>query len=119
MPKNPSSELLAHLQGPVTTVCTCWQIAREDGVTFYFTDHDQNIVFESNTYVASVGYTRSAISTNSDLSVDNLEVTGMFDDSSITNEDLLSGLFDFAQVQMFLVNWADLTMGSMPLRIGN
>src|ERR1700733_9055781 len=120
MPKNLSDALLAHLQGPVTTVCTCWEISsRQTGTTLYFTDHDQNIVFDGNTYEASVGYVRSAIATNSNLSTDNVELTGMFDSSSITNDDLQSGLWDFADVYLFLVNWADLSMGNMPLRRGN
>lgn len=119
MPKNLSSALKAHLQGPVTTVCTCWQITRQDGTVFYFTDHDQNIVFGGHTYEASIGYQRSAISSSSDLSIDNLEIQGMFDSTTITTEDMNSGLFDFAEVLLFLVNWADLTMGSMALRRGN
>lgn len=119
MAKGFSTALKAHMRGEVTTVCTCWQILRQDGTAFYFTDHDQDIIFESNTYRASVGYTRSAISANSDMSIDNLEIQGMFDDSTITNEDLQSGLFDFAEVFLFLVNWMDLTMGAGPLRTGN
>jgi hypothetical protein len=116
MPKTISDTLLAHMQSEVTTVCTCWQITRQDGVAFYFTDHDQDIVFEGNTYRASVGYTRSAVSANSDMSTDNVELRGMFDDDTITNEDLQSGLFDFAEALIFMVNWNDLTMGAMKLR---
>lgn len=119
MPKSWPSPLVTHMQGPVTTVCTCWQIIRQDGVSFYFTDHDQDVVVDDNTYLASVGYTRSAISANSDLSTDNLEIQGMFDDSTITNEDLQAGLFDFADVFLFIVNWADVSMGSGALRRGN
>lgn len=119
MPKGWPSELITHMQGPVTTVCTCWEIIRQDGTVFYFTDHDQDLVISGQTYRSSVGYTRSAIATSSDLKTDNVELTGIFDDSTITNDDLQSGLFDFAEVLLFLVNWADVSMGTGALRRGN
>ena len=61
---------------------------------------------------------RSAVSSNSDFSIDNLDLMGIFDDAAITVDDLRSGLFDFAEVRIFLVNWADLSQGIMKLRRG-
>ena len=118
MPKTISDALKAHVAGEVTTVCTCWRIVRRDGMGFYFTDHDQNLFVDGETYVAAVGYMRSAVSSNSDFSIDNLDLMGIFDDAAITVDDLRSGLFDFAEVRIILVNWADLTQGIMKLRRG-
>ncbi len=118
MTKTISNALKAHASGEVTTVCTCWRITRRDGAGFYFTDHDQNLTIDGETYVAAVGYMRSAVSSNSDFSIDNLDLMGIFDDAAITVDDLRSGLFDFAEVRIFLVNWADLSQGIMKLRRG-
>lgn len=123
MSKTISSAHLAALQSEVTTECTCWEIHRQDGQSFYFTDHDGDLIFDSgagtHTYISAVGYTRSALTANSDMSTDNIEFQGIFDDASITNLDLQSGLFDFAEVQVLLVNWADMTMAPVKLRKGN
>lgn len=117
--KSVSAELLAHLQGEVMTLATCWLVTRQDGEVFAFTDADIDLVISGVTYLASTGYTASAIQTSSAMSVDNLEVQGALDSSTITEQDLLAGLWDFAAIEIFQVNYADLTMGILRLRKGN
>ena len=41
--KTIPSALQTHLNGDLTTVATCWLIARLDGVNLAFTEHDQPI----------------------------------------------------------------------------
>ena len=117
--KTAGAGLAAHIALPTTSICTCWHITRRDGVEFFFTDHDHNIVFGGDTYLAAVGYTRTAISASSGLDVDNVEMTGIFDDDSVTLDDLRSKKFNYAEVETFLLNWADLTQGQMKLRKGH
>ncbi len=116
--KSVSEALATHLAGPVTTLATCWRITRRDGQSYFFTDHDQDLVVDGATYTASTGYSRTAISNEASLSVDNLDVEGVFDSAAITEEDLRAGLFDQAEVRIFLVNWADPAMGILRLRRG-
>lgn len=118
MPKTISTPLKTHLAGEVTTVCTIWQIARRDGTVFYFTDHDADIVFAGHTHMAAIGYTRTAIAADTVMTVNNSQVQGIFDSDALTAEDLRAGLFDFAEVRLSLVNWADLTMGELQLQRG-
>lgn len=110
--------MAAHLALTLTTLSTCWQIVRADGQQFYFTDHDQDIVFEDNTYRAQDGYARTAITAELGTAVDNLEVAGAFDDDAITESDIRAEKFDAARVYIFAVNWADPTMGAVKLRRG-
>jgi hypothetical protein len=116
--KSTSTALAAHLAGPVTTLATCWRISRIDGREFFFTDHDRDLAFEGNVYKASSGYSRSAIAGDASLSVDNLDVEGVFDSAAITEEELRAGLFDQAEVRIFIVNWADPAMGALRMRRG-
>ena len=118
MSKTISLALKTHLSGFVTTICTCWQITRRDGTTFHFTDHDEDLVVSGQTYLASLGYSRTAIANQTDMSVDNLEINGIFDDSILKPDELRGGPFDFAEIKVFLVNWADLTQGILRLRRG-
>src|SRR5574337_1440406 len=116
--KTRSAALAAHQAGGSTTLACCWKITRLDGQVFGFTSVDQDIVFAGVTYLAATGFTPSAMQSKADLSVANLEVTGMLDAASITEADLLAGRWDGAAVEIFEVNYRDLTMGRMILRTG-
>ena len=118
MPKTISAALEAHLAEEVTTLATCWRVTRRDGLTHHFTDHDRDLVVDGATYRAATGYTRSAVSSDTTLAVDNLEIDGLLDAEEITEADLRGGRFDYAAVEMFLVNWADPGQGKLILRKG-
>ena len=113
-----SATLTAHLAGEVTTLATCWRITRTDGVVLRFSDHDQDLVVGGEVYAASGAYSRTAISNDAGMGVDNLDVEGVFDSEAVTEEELRAGLFDRAEVRIFLVNWADPSMGILRLRRG-
>jgi uncharacterized phage protein (TIGR02218 family) len=116
--KTLTPALKAHLAQEVTSKANCWQLVRRDGQIFFFTDHDQDLVISGNTYLSAIGYQQTAITADSSLSVDNLEVTGILDTETLIADDLRSGLFDFAEIFLFTVNWADLSQGIMRLRRG-
>lgn len=118
MPKTISLSLKSHLGEDATSLATCWKIVRRDGQIFTFTDHDVNLIVDGLTYKAKLGYTRTAIDNTSSLAVDNMDVSGFIDDESVTEEDLRAGLYDRAEVFIFMVNWADLSQGIMRLRKG-
>lgn len=110
--------LLDHLKSPTVAICYCIKIVRQDGVVFGFTDHDRDLLYMGVTYKTKSGFSASSIEGSSDLSVDNLEVEALIDDESLTVEDLKSGLFDGASVEVFLVCYLDLSMGHAILRSG-
>ena len=117
--KTIGSALQAHLAQDVTTICTCWNITRTDGAVFTFTDHDTDLMISGVTYKASNGYKRTAMKSDQILSVDNLDVSGiMIDANGIQENELKRGIFDYAAVKVFLVNWSDLGQGVLALRSG-
>ena len=91
---------------------------RRDDTILGFTNLDRDIVFESVTYKAATGFTPTAIANTSSLAVDNLDVEGMISASSVTEADILAGLYDFAEIEIFQVNYNDLTQGALKLRRG-
>ena len=114
-----SADLLAHYQGDTTTLAMCWKVTRTDDAVFGFTAHDADILFDALTYVAAIGFTPSAAETQTRLAVDNLETVGIIDDEQITEGDLLAGVWDYARVEVFMVNWADTSMGRDVLMTGH
>lgn len=117
--KTLSSELAQHLAGAVTTLAHCWRVQRRDGGVLGFTSHDRDIVFDGVTYVAGGGMTPTAIDSSADLAVDNLDVEGYLEDARISERDLAAGRYDGAEVEIFLVNWADLSQGRLMVKRGH
>lgn len=116
--KAASTALAAHIAGETTTLATCWKVTRSDGVILGFTDHDSDLTVDSLLFQASTGYTRSAIHTISDLSVDNLDIESAINSDTLKADDLRAGLWDGAEIEIFFVNWQDLTQGKIILKRG-
>jgi uncharacterized phage protein (TIGR02218 family) len=106
-----SAALEAHLALSVTTLATLWKVTRADGLIYGFTDHDEDLVIAGVTYKASTGYARSAVRATLGFTPDNLELSGALASSAITAADIRAGLWDYAVVEIFYCNWADLTQG--------
>jgi uncharacterized phage protein (TIGR02218 family) len=107
-----------HLTQDVTTIATCWEIARRDGITLRFTSLDQDLTIGGNVYSSLAGYTPSAVVSTNDFAVDNMTVDSVLDVDVITEEDLLGGIYDGASVRIFQVNWADPDGGEIDLKTG-
>ncbi len=106
------------LAGETTTLAICWRVARGDGVTLGFTTHDRALDFGGLTYASAPGMVPSAISTGDGLEVDTMEVAGALSADAITPGDLAAGRYDGARVRVFMVDWANLAAGSLPLASG-
>ncbi len=119
MSKAASSNLASHLAGSVTTLAMCVKITRRDGAVFAFTTHTENLTISSVTYVAAQGsFSPQMIKTSGDMSVDNTDIEAIVDSSFITDEDLRAGLFDYADVEFFIVNYKAVADGIISLRKG-
>ncbi|MFN4201887.1 MAG: DUF2163 domain-containing protein [Tabrizicola sp.] len=102
-----SPALQAHLDEGTTTLAWCWRIARTDGVTFGFTDHDRTLSFDGTDFEPESGLTASEVRSGSDLSVDAQDAEGVLSSDRITETDILDGRWDNAEVEVWRVNWAD------------
>jgi uncharacterized phage protein (TIGR02218 family) len=116
--KTISAGLDAHLGRQQTSTAICWRAELTDSTVLGFTSHDRDIVFQGVTYQASSGFAPSAVASNADLAVDNLDMEGVLRSPSITETDLQSGRWDFAKITVLLVNWADLTQGALVQKVG-
>lgn len=108
--------LRAHLAQGVTTVARAVAIRRRDGVELGFTDHDRDLEFEGILFRADTGMSARAIQQATGLSVDNTEAFGALSSEAISEEDILAGRYDGAEVRGWLVNWADVSMRALQFR---
>lgn len=102
----------------VTTLARLWKITRVDNTIFAFTDYDQDISYLGITYLHSSGFTASNIVTSDELNVDNLEVDSILSSDTITDADIFAKKWDYAVVEIWQVNYNDLTMLHEVLRKG-
>lgn len=130
--------LATHLAGARTTLARCILTIRADGAVAGFTDNVVDLTFDLELaladatinapvriagtgavlYLAALGYSVTDIATTEALNVDNLELHGIIDSPSITEDDLYAGRWDYAYYVIFQVNYADLTQGCKVDRCG-
>lgn len=113
-----SQALKDHYAGETTTLASLWRITLINGTLKYFTNHDSDIVYLDITYESSAGYNASNVETSHALSVDNLDVKGFLLTPFVDKDQIMSGLWDFASVEIWEVNYADLSMGHRWVRKG-
>ena len=82
MTRTVPAALQTHLDGATTSTANLRTITRREGVILRFTNHDQDIVFDGNTYDSAVGYQRSDIASNATLAVDTLDLMGILNSES-------------------------------------
>ncbi|MDE3237349.1 MAG: DUF2163 domain-containing protein [Paracoccaceae bacterium] len=108
-----NAALFAHLATGTTTVARAWAVTRADGLVLGFTDHDRDIAFDGIAFRASSGMTASALLQTTGLAIDNAVAMGALSDASVTEADIVAGRFDGARVQIWLVNWADVSQRAL------
>ncbi len=113
-----SPQLEAHFGSGLTTLATCWRLTRQDTTELGFTDHDRALVIDSLEYDSLAGFTPTTVESKSNMSVDNLDLEGQTFPSKITESDLLAGLYDYAEIEIFMVNYEDLSQGKLVVKRG-
>lgn len=93
----------------VTTLATCWRLQRRDGLVLGFTDCDADLTFNATTYKAQGGMSAASWARGLGLSVDTLEAVGALSATTMTEADLAAGLWDDAALQIWRIDWSDVT----------
>jgi uncharacterized phage protein (TIGR02218 family) len=103
-----SDTLKSHIASDTTSLCYCWKLIRRDGLTLGFTDHDQNLNFQSFLFQAQTSVLSSPLEQVVGFAAPSSELNGTLNSALITDEDLQSGLYDQAIIETWVVNWQDL-----------
>ncbi len=118
MSRTVSDDLKAHFGQDVTTIAMCWRIARTDGEVLGFTSHDAEIAYDGVTYSPFTAADVSALEQTGDGAPDNVDITVAFDSAAIIQSDLVNGVYDNADLYVFLINYADTSQGIVRLVCG-
>ena len=102
----------------VTRLAQCWRITRTDGTVMAFTSFDRPLTVDGITYKPANSFSASQFASDTDMSVADVELLGALDADDIRAADLLAGIYDHAEVELFLVDWGDLTLPRTIVRRG-
>lgn len=97
--------LASHLAGRVTTLATCWIVVRRDGERIGFTDHDGPLEVDGIACHPQDGLSASAMTGGPALATGGGEIAGTLAGPALADQDLEAGLWDHAEIQVFMVNW--------------
>lgn len=124
--------LQSHLNEDATTLCLITRVLTKDGVLYGFTDlnfdieYDPSLVDPEGTgddwgsaiHRAENGFTPSTIQSSADMSVDNAELAGLVQGTGITEAQIRAGLFDYAKVRIYRINYMDVSLGHELVQTG-
>lgn len=99
--------LQTQLDEGATTLARCWRIERKDGLVLGFTDHDAELTFDGLIFQPESGLTASSEESSTGLAAGTHEVSGILRSDQISEADLNRGLYDGADVSMYLVDWTN------------
>lgn len=106
------------LNAGATTHCFCWKVTRVDATVMGFTDHDQNITISGVTYEAATGFTASAIKNTNTLAVDDSQADGALSSGAITEADIDSKKYDYAEVSIYRVDFTNPSTNNVEIFTG-
>lgn len=109
------------LEATRTRYTECIRITREDGEVYRFTAHDKDLDIEENeggiaTYKAADSFKMTALENQAGLVVSNMDIDAIISDASIKESHIIGGLFDNANVELFLAFWSQRGIQMLPLR---
>lgn len=102
----------------LTCLASCWKIERTDGQVQAFTSFDRPLTVDGVTYLPANSFSASQLASDTEMSTGDVELLGALDSDDIDGADLLAGVYDYAAVELSVVDWSDLTIPKTIVRRG-
>ena len=93
-----------------------------------YTEYFEDLLFDGLTYKSTLAYSPDSVKQGSDMAIDSIEHRGILTNAAkndlanllidgISDEDMIAGRYDHAQVEIFLLNYENLVAGRLILPI--
>ncbi len=116
--KTFSSDLAAAYASGSTTICACLKVLRTDDIVQAFTSADRDVTVGGETYEAATGLDISNLVVQSNLAVDNLELSVFPDEITYPQVDILAGRWDNAKWWLFECDYTDANLAAGSVGVG-
>lgn len=96
---------------------TCWTFTRTDGVVLGYTSHDQPVTFRGVVHSPCNSLAASAVEMSSVVgNTGSIDLVGLLSDAGVSERDIYNGVYDGANIEVWLVPWAN-AGGETPIRL--
>lgn len=96
---------------------TCWTFTRTDSLVLGYTSHDQTVSFRGVDHVPCNSLAASAVEMSSIVgSTGSIDLIGLLSDAGVSERDIYNGLYDGANIEVWLVPWSN-AGGETPIRL--
>jgi uncharacterized phage protein (TIGR02218 family) len=93
------------------TICTLFSIEAQDGTVRYFTDHNNALTVDGNSYTPSAGVSRQKMTVSNNAEVSNQDIAATILD--MPEGELKSGKWDNAKIEVALCGWKNPSAGKL------
>ncbi len=116
--KTISIGLQSELMRSTARLATCMRIERTDGNVYGFTTNRKTLVIGGVFYLPAASFNPSDIASANNMDSDDVQIDGLLNASTVTEDDLRAGRWDRAAFRISQYNWHDLTQGEKRDRTG-
>ena len=102
--KDISGNLKGIINQEVLNLVRCWKITLENGNTLCFTTSNEDFVYQNEKYNSISAYEISNLNANIDINDDSAEISNLIVNDLIKDSDILSGLYNNAKVEIFIID---------------
>lgn len=102
--RNLSANMISYLANDITSLQLCWEIRRTDGVSLYYTEYDNDVIINGNTYKKRNAGIGQSLKFQDALKGNNSNIDMILNDDSITINDLYSFKYDNAEIYVSIIH---------------
>lgn len=100
--KNISNNLKKSLSDDTLNLVRCWKITLKNNKILCFTTSDEDFIYENQKYISIGSNDINDLKTNIDIEEDEAEISNLIISDIIEANDILSGCYDGADVELFI-----------------
>ncbi len=116
--KNITDEFKEIIKDTTTNLVRCWKITLKNNEVFAFTTASENFTYDGVEYNQLSANDISDLNTNLDINNDTVKISNLICSDLISANDILSGKYDGASIELFIVDLENLDKGKLSLMNG-
>ncbi len=116
--KNITDELKSIVNNNTTNLVKCWKLILKNNKILAFSNASQDFIYEEITYNHISSDDIKNIKNNLDVENDSFQISNLISSDLINADDVLSGKYDSAKVEIFIVDLLNLNKGKVCLLNG-
>ena len=113
--KNITDEFKEVIKDTTTNLARCWKITLKNSEVFAFTTASEDFTYDGIKYNQVSANDVSDLNTNLDINNDTVKISNLICSDLISANDILSGKYDGASVELFIVDLKNLDKGKLSL----